>query len=119
MQVTVTKRFTFEAAHFLTDYDGECSRVHGHSYIFDVTVIGDPEADMIIDFKVLKKIVNDLVIDKLDHQLLNDIFRFKTTAENISKWIFNVLDDAFVGHFCSVKKIQLWETATSSAEVTK
>ena len=64
--ITVTKRFKFEAAHFLPYYDGACANMHGHSYHLDVTVIGDlctdtnnPKCGMIIDFKDLKALVNN------------------------------------------------------------
>jgi 6-pyruvoyltetrahydropterin/6-carboxytetrahydropterin synthase len=76
-KIRLTKSFTFETAHALYGYDGKCKNVHGHSYKLFVTVIGEPITDknnvkygMVIDFTDLKKIVNEEVVDKLDHAIL-------------------------------------------------
>lgn len=75
--VRITKQFSFEAAHALWEYDGPCRNIHGHSYLLYVTVKGTPNAEpghpkqgMLIDFSVLKRIVNDLIINPMDHALL-------------------------------------------------
>ena len=75
--VRVTKEFSFEMAHALAGYDGLCSEIHGHSYRFFVTVCGtpsddpkDPKYGMVMDFSVLKKIVNDRITGVYDHALL-------------------------------------------------
>ncbi len=75
--VRITKQFSFEAAHALWEYDGPCRNIHGHSYILYVTVKGIPNAEpnhpkqgMLIDFSVLKSIINNLIIYPLDHALL-------------------------------------------------
>jgi 6-pyruvoyltetrahydropterin/6-carboxytetrahydropterin synthase len=64
-------------AHALSQYDGKCRNIHGHSYILEVTVIGSPSTDssspkegMVLDFSILKEIVNSEIIDKLDHALM-------------------------------------------------
>ena len=75
--IRVTKEFTFEAAHALYNYDGQCSNIHGHSYRLFVTVKGSPVCDinhpkngMVMDFSCLKEIVNRHVIEPLDHSLM-------------------------------------------------
>lgn len=75
--IRVTKEFGFEMAHLLAGYDGLCRNVHGHSYKLAVTVGGRPCADpaspklgMVIDFSVLKRIVGEEVVDRLDHALM-------------------------------------------------
>lgn len=64
-------------AHALMGYDGLCKNIHGHSYHFDVTLIGEPlqletspKCGMIMDFGDLKKLVHDEVIREYDHALL-------------------------------------------------
>jgi 6-pyruvoyltetrahydropterin/6-carboxytetrahydropterin synthase len=76
-KIRITKQFTFETAHALYGYDGKCKNIHGHSYKLDVTVIGEPIADinnvkcgMVIDFGDLKKIVKSEVVDTMDHAIL-------------------------------------------------
>ncbi len=68
----VTKQFSFEMAHALTDYPGKCRNIHGHSYRLEVTVTGNrlESSGMVIDFKHLKDIVNHTVVDPLDHCLV-------------------------------------------------
>lgn len=73
----LTKIFHFEAAHALNGYDGKCRNIHGHSYEMRVTVKGmplnepdNPKNGMVIDFHDLKAIVNQEVVDKLDHSFI-------------------------------------------------
>ena len=75
--IRLTKEFSFEAAHALEGYDGPCREIHGHSYRFFVTVKGTPVADpadpkcgMVMDFGVLKRIVNDEIVSRFDHALV-------------------------------------------------
>ena len=75
--IRITKEFQFEMAHALLGYDGPCKNIHGHSYQLKVTVKGvvkentsDSDEGMVIDFGVIKKIVNDLVVHKYDHALV-------------------------------------------------
>ena len=64
-------------AHALLGYDGLCKNIHGHSYTLVVTVIGTPSGDknspkngMLIDFKDLKNIIKQQIIDHFDHALV-------------------------------------------------
>ena len=41
-KIRVTKRFHFEMAHTLYEYDGLCRNIHGHSYNLEVTIKGEP-----------------------------------------------------------------------------
>ena len=73
----LTKIFHFEAAHALAGYNGKCRNVHGHSYERWVTVKGtplnepdNPKNGMVIDFHDLKQIVNQEVVEKLDHSFI-------------------------------------------------
>ena len=73
----LTKEFSFEAAHALGGYDGPCREIHGHSYRLFVTIKGepsvnpeDPKQGMVMDFGLLKKIVNEEVIAPFDHALV-------------------------------------------------
>jgi 6-pyruvoyltetrahydropterin/6-carboxytetrahydropterin synthase len=75
--IRITKQFRFETAHVLWGYDGPCRNIHGHSYILYVTLIGKPISDpghpkfgMVMDFSVLKRIVNELIVEPFDHALL-------------------------------------------------
>lgn len=70
--ITLTKKFEFEAAHRISNYEGLCREIHGHTYKLEVTISGpiDPETDMILDFKTFKSLVKTSVIEQFDHALL-------------------------------------------------
>jgi 6-pyruvoyltetrahydropterin/6-carboxytetrahydropterin synthase len=64
-------------AHALPGHDGPCRNIHGHSYELFVTITGIPNQDrnspkygMLMDFKDLKQMVKDCIIDKFDHSLV-------------------------------------------------
>lgn len=76
-KIRLTKEFSFEAAHVLDGYDGACREIHGHSYRLFVTVRGvpvcekpDPKLGMVMDFGLLKRIVKEEVVDRLDHAFI-------------------------------------------------
>lgn len=117
--IEVTKRFTFEAAHRLykkfwddqtnAETFGPCNRLHGHSYKLLVTVEGDPKVNgMVINFSKLGEVVNREIIDKLDHQYLNDVIGDDEplTCENMLPWIAERLKPFLPG----LKKLKLYET---------
>lgn len=75
--VRISKEFNFDMAHALLGYDGLCKNIHGHSYTLVVTVMGVPVADdaspkngMLIDFKDLKGIIKNHIVDRFDHALV-------------------------------------------------
>lgn len=67
----VTKRFEFDAAHRLLDYEGPCANIHGHRYVVDITMAAR-QLDimgMVIDFRILRRISEE-VVSAWDHKLL-------------------------------------------------
>ncbi len=118
--IDVTKIFTFDSAHKLDYYEGDCKNLHGHTYKLEVTVKGKTDyRGMVVDFNDLKRITKEKVIDKLDHKYLNEIFDFNTTCENMIFWIFNELNTAFKEESFILKKLRLWETPTSYADLER
>ena len=122
--LTVTKIFKFEAAHWLPFYDGACHNLHGHSYKLEVTVTGkinenvkNPQCGMIIDFSVLKGIVEEKIIRRFDHSNLNDFFS-NPTAENMVEYFAESINMALPTNIVLVS-IKLWETDSSYAEITR
>lgn len=115
--ITVTKRFTFEAAHHLPGHP-TCGRVHGHSYKVYITCGGPLDASgMVVDFKVLKAKVEDQVLRHCDHKDLNEVLGgdFQPpTVENLASWILYVLlaytDLPVVG-------VKVYETEDACAEL--
>ena len=91
----ITVCAAFEAAHFISGYDGKCARLHGHNWRVEAIVRGT-ELDtlgMLIDFKILKAELNK-ILDEFDHRFLNELDTFKEenpTAENLARKIFERL----------------------------
>ena len=117
--LTVTKHFGFEACHHLPYYEGACHNVHGHSYKLDVTVGGQvikdgPKQGMIIDFKDLKKIVKENVVDKLDHQDLNNIYANPTAELMVTDIAYSIMQK--LPKEVYLVSVKLWETEDSYAE---
>lgn len=138
--LTVSKEFSFEAAHMLSEHEGDCKNLHGHSYKMIVEVTGDIQNGMVIDFKDLKNIVKQFIIDKIDHSFIyyknsNDevehqiaevlkqggkrIFEvdYRPTAENMSLDFYNILNREIKNMGIRVVSITLYETQTSFAKV--
>lgn len=108
----LSKEFKFHSAHFLPSYHGKCENLHGHTYKLRVTIEGQPDEEgMIKDFVEVKKIVQEKVIDKVDHFNLNEIIK-NPSAENIAVWIWQQLKEDL-----NLFEIQVWETETASVTV--
>lgn len=118
--VSVTKEFTFDSAHFLINYNGKCANLHGHTYKLQITVFGRlNEQGMVIDFNELKRVVSEKIIDDLDHKVINDVFPYNPTAENMVIHIFDVVKDYLLKNYKNkvfIEKVRLYETPTSYAE---
>lgn len=123
-KITITRRFSFDSAHYLPGHEGKCQNLHGHTYILEVTVgrdsliEGGSSEGMIIDFSDLKSIVNKLVVDPLDHQCLNELLPYRPTAENMVNHFFDVLEPVLKGFDVELIRLRLWESSDSYAEVS-
>ena len=101
------------AGHVLRDYDGPCSRPHGHNWKIRAVVKTDKLAKngIAIDFSDMQKIVWQ-VIGKFDHNNFNDIEPFtKTnpTAENIVRYFYDQIKKLLPAHIF-LQEVILWET---------
>lgn len=88
---TVSKDFSFEAAHSLPHLPvgHKCRNVHGHSYRFRVECTGPLDArGFVVDFAEISAAVKPIV-ERIDHQNLNELFPFYTTAENMAAWVLD------------------------------
>jgi 6-pyruvoyltetrahydropterin/6-carboxytetrahydropterin synthase len=117
-------RTRFAAAHCIEGYNGPCSRVHGHTWQIEATVLG-PQLNrlgMLIDFQDLKRILKK-IINKLDHQHLNELEPFSggggesPTAENLARYIFEQLKPEITAmqEDLRVGSVRVWESPDASA----
>lgn len=110
MKKQLVKIFEFCGSHHLPWHQGKCQNLHGHTWKLEVKVEGEVNQNgVVIDFHTFKEIVNDNVINRLDHKNLNDIIP-NPTAENLLDWIYSSLPD-----FLQVIELKLWESNTSCA----
>ena len=113
MTTTITKRYSFEAAHWLPKVpEGhKCHRIHGHNYEVEVTVAGDPgDSGFIIDFFELDKYVLP-IIERIDHRTLNDITGLDNpTAELIAKWLWGMIRGVYVRREHYISNVRVYET---------
>ncbi len=113
----------FAAAHYLRDYEGPCSRVHGHNWKVEVEVSASrlDRIGMGLDFKLIKQATNKL-IDRLDHQNLNELAPFdqqNPTAENIAAWLYRELSSILNTDVIRVASVTLWETERACVTYTE
>lgn len=119
----VTVEQTFAAGHALREYKGKCENVHGHNYRVQITVEGEKlnRIGLLVDFVELKRVVRE-VVEKLDHQFINDLEPFTVinpSAENMAKYFYDEVSvrmkapDADVP--TRIAQIKIWETDTSIA----
>ncbi len=131
--VHVTRRVVFAASHRLHNPEwseeknyqifDKCNSVngHGHNYVMEVTVSGKQDfgSGYLIDLKILKKILNEVIVYKVDHKNLNlDVEFLKgiiPTVENLVVAFWEELQDKFQDGV-KLSKIKLWETENNSIE---
>lgn len=139
--VRISKEFNFDMAHALLGYDGLCRNIHGHSYTLVVTVTGVPVSDanspkdgMLIDFKDLKAIIRERIIDIYDHALVLNratpvdaivvlkkhydkivLLDYQPTTENMISDMADQIRGLLPGHL-RLYSLRLRETPTSYAE---
>ena len=129
----ITKQYKFCAAHkyFNPKWDddqnysvfGDDVRIHGHNYELDITVGGpiNNDSGFIIDIVKLNSIVEEFVIEKLDHsQIQEDIDWFKTkgkqpSTENLVVYIWRQIADKIPSP-AYLYSIKLRETPTIYTE---
>jgi 6-pyruvoyltetrahydropterin/6-carboxytetrahydropterin synthase len=130
--LTITKEFSFHAAHRLhlpglSEADnhqiyGPCAKLHGHTYRLRVTLEGRPDqTGMILHFDRLKEIVRREVLDRYDHADLTELDEYRelpATAENMAAHIFTVLNRALISDRYRLLRIDVFETDTAWASWT-
>lgn len=126
----------FDAAHFLTDYNGKCENLHGHRWrvvaYLSVPRLqeGAQNRDMVVDFGDFKAALRALT-EEFDHSFIveegslypetitcleHEDFRlsmvpFRTTAENFARYFFDRLADQGM----PVSQVDVYETPNNCA----
>lgn len=132
--IYITRKESFNAAHKLARKDwsdeqnlavyGKCANPnwHGHNYDLYVTVKGEinPETGFLVDLKWMKKVINENVVDKLDHKNLNlDVDFMKdqlASTENLAIAIWDILMPLIQEGGATLHSIKLYETENNFVE---
>ena len=118
----VTVEGGFSSGHYLRNYKGKCENPHGHNYKVRLTLRGEvlDDAGLLLDFKELKHVMRP-VIDRIDHQMLNELEPFtkiNPSAENLARFFFdetNVQLHEMTKGRVRVKDCTIYETDTTTA----
>lgn len=132
--VHITRRERFSAAHKLSisewseekNYEvfGKCANPnwHGHNYELYVTVKGEvnPQTGFVIDLRFLSDLINDKVIEHVDHKNINvdtPFMRGKmSSTENLCIAIWDELDAPIREEGAELHCIKLQETENNYVE---
>jgi 6-pyruvoyltetrahydropterin/6-carboxytetrahydropterin synthase len=124
----ITRRVEFSASHRcyhpgLTEEQNRAiygpaanANGHGHNYILEVTLEGEPDAvtGMIVDLKDVKEILNVEIVEPWDHRFLNyEAKPFDTvipTVENVAREAWRRLAPRFQKGPARLKNVRLFET---------
>ncbi len=118
----------FDAAHFLTNYEGKCKNIHGHRWRVVLSINGEIDNGMVCDFNIIKKDLKELcdyfdhsfIVEKnsLSNELMNLLTKdflirevpFRTTAENFAKYFYDELNKKY-----NVYEVCVYETPNNCA----
>jgi len=109
----------FAAAHQLREFNGKCERLHGHNWKVEVYVTGEAlgKDGLLIDFGLIKEATKK-VLERLDHQFLNELEPFidpNPSSENIARYIFLSLEQELNNEKVRVSRVSAWESDTACA----
>ena len=107
----------FDAAHFLSGYQGKCEALHGHRYrvVARVKASRLDDIGLAYDFTELKKHLND-ILSRFDHTCLNDVPPFdkiNPSAENIAATIYDALQKKLAAAPLTISGVEAWESPTT------
>jgi 6-pyruvoyltetrahydropterin/6-carboxytetrahydropterin synthase len=109
----------FSAAHQLRDKNGKPESLHGHNWKVQAEVAAKAvdETGLVLDFRKLKEALKK-ILSPFEHAHLNDIEPFNKqnpSSENIARWIYDRLTDAFPGGPVRVARVVVWESEDAGA----
>jgi 6-pyruvoyltetrahydropterin/6-carboxytetrahydropterin synthase len=89
---------------------------HGHNYVLEVTLEGDPDpvTGMVMDLKRVKEILEEEVVEPMDHRFLNyevpPFDQIVPTTANVAREIWRRLESRFDGPDFRLARVRLYET---------
>ncbi len=129
--IYITRKEHFSSSHKLEnphyssekneELYGKCNNFHGHNYYIEVTLSGtpDPDSTYVMDLKLLKKIIHEEILNKVDHRYLNDVDMFKgiiPTTENMAMKFWEALEPRVRRSNVNLYSVKIYETAKNYVE---
>lgn len=132
----VTRKVEFSASHVcrlreLSEEENQRlfgpeanSNGHGHNFILEVTVAGEPDpiTGMVIDLKKLKEILEEQIVEPMDHRFLNSEVKpfdqIVPTTENIAGEIWSKLSPVLNSSRTSLHRLRLFQTPDLYVDIT-
>jgi len=138
----ITKEIEIDMGHRVPNHNSKCKNVHGHRYQIEVGVddkviiaSGESNEGMVIDFSDLKAIMMEEIDIKFDHSytmyemdkylgmfkpLIDDglkinVVDFIPTAENLSKYWYELIEAPLKERGIKIHHVKVWETPSSTA----
>lgn len=124
----LTRRAEFSASHVCSNpaWSAEENRRvygnnanphgHGHNYVVEVTVEGEPNAatGMVFDLRELKEILNQEIVEPMDHRFLNyevpPFDRVVPTTENLAREVWRRIEGRVDRAGVKLRNVRLYET---------
>jgi len=132
--VTITTKREVPIGHRLLGHNGRCAYLHGHNYTFEVSVMGIPnEIGLVIDFKDVKKALDEL-LDDFDHAMILNkedpsietlklerlvVLSVNPSAENLASLVFNHLFERLSSPTAKIVRVLCRETEDGWAAANK
>ncbi len=115
-EVSISK--SFSAAHLLREIGGKCEELHGHNFKVEVTVGAEAlnSEGILIDFRLVKKWLK-AILDRMDHQHLNDLPFFagkNPSSENLAHYIFQEMKGSVQASGVKILKVKVWESENAA-----
>lgn len=127
----ITRKEHFSSSHKLDNPNlskemneeifGKCNNFHGHNYYIEVTLEGTPDKEScyVMDLKLLKNIIHEEILDKVDHKFLNELEMFRNvipTTENMVLRFWEALEPRVRRDNVKLFSIRLYETEKNYVE---
>lgn len=124
MKVTISKSFTFDAAHFVPCFpEGhKCRGMHGHTYEVEFILTGETSSGLLVDYQDIADLWHPIAA-LVDHKVLNEVPGLENpTTENLVAWLFEwVVDDKRPQMRvvrAALSKIRVHESSTTWCEIS-
>lgn len=138
MRRIITRKLEIDAGHRLQGHESKCRNVHGHRYVFEVT-ISAPKLDgigRVVDFGVVKEKLGGWLDQYWDHAMIVEagdpleswlreyqqkhfVMSTAPTAENMAEYFRHKSGELLGDTGLTVERVRVYETPNCWADSTR